>query len=261
MSIGNTMQESKGKTLKSYIYLAGIIVYITAILYAEVHGYTLLVSGIDPGLLIWAIAGIFALGITALALPLGLHYAFFDSTQRMTAFLFYGLDLALLMLNAVIDYLRFQAGGEMPGWGTIYLEYVVPLNPVIAGLGWSILLLMDPHQKRKIAFETLRAAAEDTLTNAIAEQAKAAKHNEAVDRTAGELVDSILTETLNGALGQAAHQLPARTITRTERQALEAKPTDKDRRKWQIFMPRRRHPEKASSSNGAGPNPTSQQPG
>jgi hypothetical protein len=253
MSIGKTMQEGKNKAIKQLITLAGMIVYVTAIVYAEVHGYTLLKAGIDPGMLIWATIGIFALGITALALPLGLHFAYFDPTQRLTAFIFYGLDLALLMLNAVVDYLRFNAGGEMPGWGSMYLEYLVPLNPVIAGLGWSIILLLDPAQRRRQAIEALKAAADQSLDEALIEAAKATEHSELINDAARQLVAGTLSDTLDRAL--LDNSRPARLPQGKAAPALEAHPTDKTGKRWQVFsrFNRKRQPAAQEASNGADP--------
>ena len=206
-SVGNELQAGKNKALKSLAQLAGLIVYAGMIAYSAVHNWRLLSAGIDSTMVIWAAVGVIALELTALALPIALHYWTFGAMHRIAAFAFYALDLTLIFANVVLDYALVSASGQLPNWLQIYKFYALPATPVIAGLGWSLLFLLDPAQKERALTETLAAATREALAIRIAEQAKAADIGEAVDETAGILAREIVGQTLG--TGTRPQRLPA----------------------------------------------------
>lgn len=260
-NIGKQMQEGKSKAISGVITTAGIIVYIAAVFYAEAHNYTLMVQGIQPDMLPWAIVGIVSLGITALMLPLGLHSAFYDARQNLGAWLFYGLDLVLLIANAVIDYIANRQGA-LPGWGRFYLDYVVPMNPILVGLGWSLLLLADPKTRMRAAVETLAASTQTILIDRLEEAAKAEEISQAVDERAIQMARAIIDDTLSGMGVYSARQLPLVSKTTLDgKRTLEGRPEDKKRTRWSIpglskfHRPKQAAASAPETSNG---NPTTQ---
>lgn len=170
-SVGNIMQEAKLATMKKLVMLAGIVVYIAGVVYAEVHGFSLLSKGVNPDFLIWAYLGMFALGVTALALPLALHVWTFDATQRITAFAFYAVDIALLGVNSFVDF-ETNTGQVLASWAQVYADFVLPATPVICAVGWGLLFLLDPAQKLLQIQQTLKAAMQEALAQQIIEAAK-----------------------------------------------------------------------------------------
>ena len=195
-SVGNELQAGKNKALKSLAQLAGLIVYAGMIAYSAVHNWRLLSAGIDSSMVLWAAVGVIALELTALALPIALHHWTFGAMHRIAAFAFYGLDLVLIFTNVILDYALVSQGGDLPGWLQIYKFYALPATPVIAGLGWSLLFLLDPAQKERALTETLRAATRESLAGRISEAAKSADISQAVDTAAGQLARDIVSQTL-----------------------------------------------------------------
>lgn len=195
-SIAGTLQNGQSNALRKLAQSAGLVVYIGMIAYSAVHNWRLLSAGIAPGMAIWAAVGVIGLELTALALPLALHYWTFAAMQRLAAFAFYALDLALIFANVILDYALVSNGAPLPSWLQIYKFYALPATPVIAGLGWSLLMLLDPAQRERALTETLRAATRESLAGRIAEAAKSADITQAVDSAAGQLAREIVGQTL-----------------------------------------------------------------
>lgn len=209
---GNYMQTGKDQAVQSLVSFCGVLVYVAGVVYAEVHGYALLIRGVDPQFVLWSTVGIVGLGISALFLPLGLHYSFHAPLQRIAAFCFYGVDLGLLVFNALVDYAFKTGTGEaLPGWLLAYMEYVLPATPIIAAIGWSLLALLDPGQKQRGMIEMLRASTREALASRIAEQAKAVDISAEVDRAAAQMVRDIVGVTLGASVAQTSQALPQGT--------------------------------------------------
>lgn len=198
-SVGNEMNEGRMKAIKGFLLFASILVYLAGIMYAEVHGFSLLSKGINPDLMMWAIIGMFALGITAIALPAGLHFWFHAPQQKLFAYGFYLLDLTLLFFNAVANN-AWTRGTDMPFWLSLYMIYVVPATPVICALGWSIIWILDPSSKERSMIESLRASARETLARKVAIAANNADINKQVDAAAQAMAASIISQTLGASL-------------------------------------------------------------
>jgi len=204
------MNEGKTRAIKTLVIFAGVLVYIAGVLYAEVHGYSMLVNGIDPAMFLWAVLGMVALGITALTLPLALHYWTHQPMHRLAALGFYAVDLGLLALNAVTDFAN-QTGEALPQWQQFYMSYGVPTTPVIAALGWAILFLLDPSQKMRAMAETLKASTQEVLSNRIAEAAKSADISAAIESAAQAMAADIVKASL-GAAVQRSQPAPAQPL-------------------------------------------------
>lgn len=219
-SIGDVMSDGRNQALKTLAIGAGILIYIGMIAYSGVHNWRLLTAGVDPGMVIWAGLGVLALELSALALPVALHWWTFSPMQRIAAFAFYGLDLLLIFTNVILDYAIFTGSdpGALPAWLTAYKFYALPATPVVAGLGWSLLFLLDPSQRERGMIETLRASTREVLAKRIAAQARAADIGADVDKAAEVLARRIVAETLGVSL---ARSLPTTTI---DGQARDAKP-------------------------------------
>lgn len=170
MSIGTSMNDGNGKAIRTLVIVLGIVVYLMMLLYSGVHNISLMLRGVDPQWQAVAIAGVIALEVSAASLPLALHFWCHDPMHRIAAFAFYGVDLLLILMNVILDY-SITSGEPLSTWMTLYLTYGVPATPVIAGLGWSLLFLLDPSQKERASFEKLRAATRNTLMQKIMEEA------------------------------------------------------------------------------------------
>jgi hypothetical protein len=159
----------------------------------------LMKTGIDPNLLMWATVGIVALGISAIFLPIGLHYSFHDHLQRYTAYAFYALDLGLMIFNAIADF-GWNVGQTLPNWLEFYRFNVMPATPLLAAVGWSLLALMDPSQQERSAIEQLKASTRKVLRERIAQKALATNVDKVLNAAAESMAYDVIEETLGKAV-------------------------------------------------------------
>jgi hypothetical protein len=191
-TVGDIMKESTRRAIRTLVILMGVAVYLAGVVYAEVHGFSVLSKGVQPDMLIWAYLGMIALGISAVALPLALHVWTFDAMHRIAAFLFYVVDIALLGVNSFVDF-STNTGETLPQWAQMYADFILPATPVIAAVGWSILFLLDPATKALIQKQTLKASIRESLSQRIIQAAKSGTVNARVDAAAQVEVDEALS--------------------------------------------------------------------
>lgn len=266
-SVGATMQDQKNRALKTLAITAGVFVYVGMLAYSAVHNLSLLTRGIKPEMVIWAALGVIALELSAAALPVALHWWTHSPMQRLAAFAFYGLDVALILLNVILDF-ALTSGAIMPAWLSTYLFYAVPVTPVISGLGWSVLFLLDPSQRERAMTETLRASTRETLAGRIAQAAKAADISESVEAAANELARQIVADTLGIATEHTHQRTPALSsnagINRIPPAVIQPITVDPPQQ-WSVITPTQAAPEPlamaeaANHPNGHKPGATGQQ--
>lgn len=192
-TVGDIMQNAQNAATKKMVIFSGIGVYLAGIVYAEVHGFSILSKGVAPDFLFWAYLGMIALGVSAVALPLALHSWTFDAMHRNAALIFYVLDLALLGTNSFVDF-GVNTGQALPEWADMYKTYIMPATPVIAAMGWSILFLLDPAQRMNQLKQTLRAAVQQALSQQIVQAAKSPLIAAEVARAAARAADDAVRD-------------------------------------------------------------------
>lgn len=194
-SLSDILSTGRNQALKTLAIGAGMLVYLGAIVYAGVHNWRLMTQGIQPDMVLWAALGVLALEISALALPIALHYWCHDPMQRIFAYGFYGVDLALIFANVILDY-SLNTGGILPTWLETYRYFGVPATPVITGMGWSLLFLLDPAQKELAAFAALQTGARITLAKRIADHAGDANIDLLMEETAQSMAYDVVAGVL-----------------------------------------------------------------
>ena len=205
MSVGNTLQSGTKAAWKTLALLAGVLVYVGMLLYSAVHNYSLMTRGVAPDMIVWAVLGVVSLEVSAAFLPIALHYWTFAPMHRIACFVFYAVDLALIFANVILDF-SINAGEAMPAWLAMYLFYGVPATPVIAGLGWSVLFLLDPASREMAMIENLKAATRESLAVRIAEQAKATDVSGMVDQAAQEMTRALVADTLGASVAASGRR-------------------------------------------------------
>ncbi|WP_448600912.1 hypothetical protein [Thermoflexus hugenholtzii] len=207
-TVGDLMGEAKRRAFKALAIFMGIAVYAGMLLYAGVHNYSLFVRGLREDLVIFALLGLFTMELSAVGLPLAIHFWTAPGVHRIAALAFYLADLALLAGNAVLDF-HLNAGLPLTPWMRLYLDFMAPATPLLVGLMWSVLFILDPANRIRDMEMELAAAARMALANRIAEAAKAADVNEIVE----------------GAAREMARDLVARAVGRPPRPLTAAKPS------------------------------------
>jgi hypothetical protein len=192
-TVGDLMKKASGEGLKFWVIVVSALVYLAGIVYAEVHGLTMLSKGVAPDMLIWARLGMIAAGITAVTLPVALKVWTIESKQRLFAYFFYVLDFAFLIFNAFTDF-NTQQGQTLTGWAQSYVSYVLPASPVIVAALWALVWELDPSVKEKVLLLSLRAAMKQKMAQRVAEAAKGHNVTNVVNAAAEREVERALTE-------------------------------------------------------------------
>lgn len=208
-NIGNSMQEGRNKAIKALVIMASIVIYVAALAYTGVHNWHLLTIGINPDYIPWAAVGVLALELTALCLPIALHYWTFSPLQRIATFAFYALDMLLIVTNVALDFAVYGTGQAIPSWMTSYQLYMLPVGPVFCGIGWSALWLLDPSQKERALVETLRASTKEVLSARIATAAQQVDITQAVDQAADTMARNVVSQVLGLSIPSSNHRQPA----------------------------------------------------
>ena len=206
--VGDFLQEAKSRALRGLVMLLGVLVYAGMLLWTGVHNYNLLTQGVPDGMLLWAVIGVIALELNAVALPLALHNWTFAATHRLAAALFYVLDLALLFLNVALDYGLVAGTGVAYNWLALYRQFMVPATPIYAGIVWGVLWMLDPEARRKTTVEELRASTQEVLARRLAEAAKSADVEQMVQDAARRLVQDVVGQSLGRYLALPVEHRP-----------------------------------------------------
>jgi hypothetical protein len=192
-TIGDIMNKMSERGLKFVVIIGFVIAYVAGIVYAEVHGLTMLQKGVAPDMRIWATMGMVAAGLCALLFPIALKVWTIEARHRITALLFYAIDFAFLAFNAVTDF-DAQTGQTLAPWAQDYVTYILPASPIVLAGMITILFLLDPDTRDKINRLTLRAAMKEKMIKRVAEAAKGENVNAAVNAAAAREVDAAMYE-------------------------------------------------------------------
>lgn len=198
MNVSTAMKENSRRALKGLAVFLSLIVYLAGLIYAGVRSYSLFAQTVEASLLPLALLGIVALEVSALALPLAVHYWTAPGAQRLAAIGFYMFDLALIVGNSILD-AAHHSGTLVPGFMLAYGTYAVPALPVMCMVGWALLWALDPASREHDMVETVRAATHEALMSQIVEAAKSVDITEAVTQAAGEAARALVGETLGRA--------------------------------------------------------------
>lgn len=194
-TIKTALQEHGRGALRGFAVFLSLFVYGAALVYAGVRSFDLFARTLPPDMLALALLGIVALEVTALGLPLAVHFWTAPGQQRMIAYGFYGLDLLLIVGNSILDAAQ-NAGTILPGFMQWYGILAVPGLPVFCMIGWALIWLTDPTTREHDMRAAVRAATREALFGRIIEETAAADITEEVQEAARLQVREIVGETL-----------------------------------------------------------------
>lgn len=192
-TVGDMMQKAPSEALKFWVIVVSALVYLAGIIYAETHAINALSKGTPEHLRKWALVGMIAAGVSAIALPLALKVWTIEAKQRIAAYAFYLVDFAFLVFNSFIDFNQ-TTGGQLAPWAVTYFTYVLPASPVIVAMGWALLWELDPAVKQKVLQLSLRAAMREKMARKVADAAKGANVTATVNAAADQEVQRALHE-------------------------------------------------------------------
>lgn len=207
-TVSTALKENSRRALRGLAVTLSLIVYLAGLLYAGVRSYSLFAATIRADLLPLAVLGIVALELSALALPLAVHYWTAPGAQRMAALGFYLLDLGLIVANAILD-AAHHSGTLLPEFLQAYATYALPALPVLCMVGWAALWALDPSSREHDMIAAVRAATHEALMGQIQKAAEGVDITRAVEEAAEESARALVGETL-GRAPRRAIQAPPR---------------------------------------------------
>ncbi len=123
--------------------------------YNATHLLELARSGVENDLTIWAGAGVLAVSLTGLAVPLIVLFREPTGEYRQRLEILAVVDFALMGMGALVDY--NISAGVLSGWVLqVYRGIAVPLQPVIIGFLWMRVFFANPAYLERQKRQTLR---------------------------------------------------------------------------------------------------------
>jgi hypothetical protein len=125
------------------------ILFVVAVVFADIMYLQLVTRVVDSGLLILAIAGAFALGGSVLILPKKLKNGDIKpGAQRSVAIAVLVTEFFIMAANVVVAFA--EKSSDIPeGILAVYATYIAPITPVLAALGIMLIWLADPIDRAK----------------------------------------------------------------------------------------------------------------
>ena len=225
-TVSTAMKDNQHRAMRGLAVGLSLLVYLAGLAYAGVRSYTLFAATIDASLLPLAVLGIVALEVSAVALPLAIHFWTQPGAQRFAAMGFYLVDLALIAANAILD-AAHHSGTVLPDFLTAYGVYIVPALPLLCMSGWSLVWMLDPTSRERDMRESVKAATHEALLSQIQRAVEAADITQAVESAAGEAARALVGETLGSAprRGQLPPKIPIVNYNAEAEAAPVVKPT------------------------------------
>ena len=209
-TVSSAMREHSRRALRGLALALSLIVYLAGLLYAGVRSYSLFASTIAADLLPLALLGIVALELSAVGLPLAIHFWTSPGPQRLAAMGFYLLDLALVVGNSILD-AAHQSGTLLPDFLWAYGVFAVPALPIVCMAGWALIWTLDPASRERDMADSVRAATHEALMSQIQKAAESVDITRMVESAAEESAFALVGETLGRAPRRAP--LPALPAT------------------------------------------------
>lgn len=165
-SLKDKQAENNELDWRRIAFFLGVVVYGFVLLYAGVRSLSLFQRTIAPAYFPLAVLGVVAMELSAVALPLTIHYGTAPGIHRNWALGFYAVDGAMIIFNAILD-AAHQTGDILPAFMSGYNTYGLPALPILCAVGWTVLWILDPESQRRDAIAALRHAMQDSLTEQI----------------------------------------------------------------------------------------------
>lgn len=144
----NPLGAEEDSDRKKLVVWLGMAVYVMVLFLTVAHNLNLIGSAVNENLRWIAYVGVAALELNAIALPLALHYWAVSGLHHGATMAFYVVDLIILFANSTVDS-GLVANGNLPPWGTWYLDNFAQSSPLIALFMWAILFMLDPTSQSK----------------------------------------------------------------------------------------------------------------
>lgn len=190
------------KALRTLAITGAALTYCGAVIYGDIMFISVMHTAFPDGLLgTLATAGAVMTAVSAITLPLALHYWFAPGSQFLWGILFWLVDVSALALNAILAYA--VATGQSDPW-VMQWGSLSPATPLLAVIGWGIAFLLDPSHKLRHA----QAELEADLIDIHAAQLRQAAKGQDVAATITTGAQSAAADVASKLTGHAARPSP-----------------------------------------------------
>lgn len=156
--------DRNSEGLKKVALFLAALTYAFAVIYGDIMFLGMVQDAFPDGFLqAMAYFGAITTAISAIVLPLALHFWFAPGEQFIAGILFWLVDVAALALNSILAY---QLALEIPLDDMLAIWYdLAPATPLLAVIGWGAMFLLDPSQKLRHAMAEIEANQIDAYKN------------------------------------------------------------------------------------------------
>lgn len=163
------MESRNTKAMKSLAIGLAALTYVGAVIYGDIMFLQVMGKAFPSGIIgALAMAGAVMTAVSAITLPLALHFWFKPGLQFIWGVIFWFVDVVVLALNSILAF-AIASGNITDSWLLVWGE-LSPATPLVAVLGWGLAFLFDPSQKLMHA----KAEHEADLIDIYAEQMRQA---------------------------------------------------------------------------------------
>lgn len=202
--------------LKGLAVIGSVLVYLLIVVYAEYHFFNLISGFVPGGMQVVGMIAVAASGITAILLPVAIHFWFRSGLQLIVGFIFYGIHFLMMFANLILDSsLQGTATADTPDWiVTVYAPYILPGYIAFYALAWSILWFVDSNSQRIDKRREVEQIEEDgrldrqiSLANFRSNALTAAFNSQAAQETVNRLIATQAPALLAQELGLSVEEL------------------------------------------------------
>ncbi len=165
------MKNRNEKALKMVAIALAALTYAGAVMYGDIQFLQVMDKAFpnDGILRALAMAGAVMTAVSALTLPLALHWWFSPGLQFLWGIAFWVLDILALGLNTILAYQI--AIGKVDSM-LVTWQMISPATPLLAVIGWGLAFLLDPSHKHRHAIAEMQADQIDTYAEQMRQAAK-----------------------------------------------------------------------------------------
>lgn len=151
---GNDLLGSELRSHESYKWVAvvgSIFAYLGFVGYSEWHFYRLITGFLPGDAQVVGVVAVAVTAISALILPLALHFWVRVGKQRTLTLLFTAIHLVIVFANMVLDSALVSGDGAAlrgSAFMSLYGTYILPGIVAVYALGWMVIWITDPDAIR-----------------------------------------------------------------------------------------------------------------
>jgi len=159
--------------LKGLAMLVGALAYAGGVIFGDIMFIVLMQDVFPTGIMgVLAMIGAITTAMSALALPVAMHWWFAPGPQLVGGWIFWLADILVLGLNSILAY----NVGTGQDFGLYWWQMLSPATPMLAIIGWGMMFNLDPSNQLRQA----EAEAEADMIDAYVKEQKTAARDDAV---------------------------------------------------------------------------------